>query len=121
MNLKVGYLALSVFEIMASTAWSVSVTRSTEFSLVPLSELIGFADMIMSPACLARVTRLEAMVGRSAFQHLSLFVMMSEQVVGKVRSIIFGNPRGDFTFGNQIPSGKCQSLSWSVSRQPRSV
>src|SRR5271163_2309316 len=116
MNLKVGYLALSVFEIMVSTAWSVSVTRSTEFSLVPLSELTGFADMIMSPACLARVTRVEAMVGRSAFQHLSLFAMMCERVGGKGLSVIVGNPGGDFTFGNQRPGRKAPKLSWSVSR-----
>src|ERR1700722_4666367 len=92
MNLKVGYLALSVFEIIASTAWSVSVTKSAEFSLVPLSELTGFADVIMSPACLARVTRLEAMAGRSAFQHLSLFVMMCGWVGGKGLSVIVSNP-----------------------------
>lgn len=44
--------------------------------LVPVSELIGFADVIISPACLASEMSVAQMVGRSAFQDLSFGVMV---------------------------------------------
>lgn len=59
--------------------------------LVPVPALMGFADVIMSPAFLARVTRVEEMPAKSAFQHLSSGVMVDAGVCGRGLSVM--NPR----------------------------
>lgn len=51
--LKPGYFCLTTSVIIFSTAWSVSVTRSAEFFLLPDMLVLGLAVVIMSPAFLA--------------------------------------------------------------------
>ena len=54
---KFGYFSDRDVDIIFSTAWSVSVTRSAEFFLDPDTDVLGVADVIILPALWAICTR----------------------------------------------------------------